>query len=78
MSADFTESVVEEAALAGLQSDGSQTIHGPDIAPDLPAGERANCGEVMFAHRWRRARPPKLVAEALRARDPDRIAGRVV
>ena len=35
----FTESTVEEAALAWLESIGWQVAHGPDIAPDMPAAE---------------------------------------
>lgn len=30
----FTESVVEQAALAWLENAGWQVVHGPDIAPD--------------------------------------------
>src|SRR2546428_8141507 len=40
----FTESVVEEAALAWLESAGWQIAHGPDIAPDMPAAERRGDG----------------------------------
>jgi type I restriction enzyme R subunit len=36
----FTESTVEEAALAWLESTGWRVAHGPDIAPDVPAAER--------------------------------------
>lgn len=49
----FTESVVEEAALAWLEAVGWQVAHGPDIAlPCLPGGrgmaatERRDDGEV--------------------------------
>ena len=45
----FTESVVEQAALAWLEAIGWRVAHGPDIAPlpdrqagDMPAAERAN------------------------------------
>jgi type I restriction enzyme R subunit len=41
---DFTESTVEEAALAWLESAGWQVAHGPDIAPDTSAVERADYG----------------------------------
>ena len=37
----FTESVVEQAALAWLESAGWRIAHGPDIAPDMPAAELA-------------------------------------
>ena len=63
-----TESVVEQAALAWLESIGWQVAHGPDIAPDMPAAERADYGEVVLAQRLRDALArlnPALSAEAL-------------
>jgi len=42
MSGAFTESVVEEAALAWLESTGWPIADGPDIAPDKPAAERSD------------------------------------
>jgi type I restriction enzyme R subunit len=50
-----TESVVEEAALAWLEAAGWQVAHGPDIAPDMPAAERTDFGEVVLAQRLRDA-----------------------
>ena len=41
-----TESVVEEAAPAGLESTGWRIVSGPDIAPDMPAAVRTNCDNV--------------------------------
>jgi len=64
----FTESTVEEAALAWLESIGWHIAHGPDIAPDMPAAERADYGEVVLAQRLRDALArlnPTLPAEAL-------------
>jgi type I restriction enzyme R subunit len=64
----FTESVVEEAALAWLESTGWRIAHGPDIAPDMPAAERHDYGEVVLAQRLRDALArlnPDLPAEAL-------------
>ncbi|MDI3259364.1 MAG: type I restriction endonuclease subunit R [Sinobacteraceae bacterium] len=64
----FTESVVEEAALAWLEATGWQVAHGPDIAPDMPAAERRDYGEVVLARRLRDALGrlnPQLPAEAL-------------
>ncbi|HXH81851.1 MAG TPA: type I restriction endonuclease subunit R [Candidatus Tectomicrobia bacterium] len=64
----FTESVVEDAALAWLEGIGWRIVHGPDIAPDMPAAERAHYGDVVLAHRLRGALArlnPKLPAEAL-------------
>ena len=63
-----TESVVEQAALAWLESSGWQVAHGPDIAPDMPATERTDYGEVVLAQRLRNALArlnPKLPSEAL-------------
>ena len=51
----FAESVVEDAALAWLEAVGWQVAHGPDIAPDMPAAERADYGEVVLAKRLRDA-----------------------
>jgi len=51
----FTESVVEKAALAWLESIGWRITHGPDIAPDMPAAERRDYGEVVLAQRLRDA-----------------------
>lgn len=45
----FTESDVEEAALAWLESIGWRVAHGPDIAPDMPAAERADSGEAVLS-----------------------------
>jgi type I restriction enzyme R subunit len=64
----FTESVVEEAALAWLESIGWQVAHGPDIAPGMPAAERTDYGEVVLAQRLRDALVrlnPELPADAL-------------
>jgi type I restriction enzyme R subunit len=40
VSASFTESVVEEAALEWLRAIGWQIAHGPDIASDLLAANQ--------------------------------------
>jgi type I restriction enzyme R subunit len=64
----FTESVVEEAALAWLEAVGWRIAHGPDIAPDMPAAERRDYSEVVLAQRLRDALArlnPALPAEAL-------------
>lgn len=41
----FTESVVEEAALAWLEALGYAVLHGPDIAVGEPAAERSDPNE---------------------------------
>ena len=64
----FTESTVESAALAWLESAGWQVAYGPDIAPGMPAAERADYGEVVLPQRLRDALArlnPGLPAEAL-------------
>ena len=64
----FSESVVEQAALAWLAAIGWQVAHGPEIAPDLPAAERRDYGEVVLSQRLRDALArlnPALPAEAL-------------
>jgi len=63
-----TETIVEQAALAWLENTGWQVAHGPDIAPDMPAAERTDYGEVVLARRLRDALArlnPTLPAEAL-------------
>ena len=64
----ITESVVEEAALDWLESLGWSIAHGPDIAPDSLAAERADYGQVVLERRLRDALAqlnPTLPAEAL-------------
>jgi type I restriction enzyme R subunit len=51
----FTESVVEQAALAWLEAGGWRIAHGLDVAPDTPAAERSDYGEVVLAQRLRDA-----------------------
>jgi len=46
MTRAFTESVVEQAALAWLESSGWQVGHDPDNAPETPGTERARYAEV--------------------------------
>ena len=64
----LTESTVEQAALAWLESHGWSIAHGPDIAPGVPGAERNNYGEVLLARRLRDALArlnPELPAAAL-------------
>ncbi len=64
----FTESAVESAALAWLESLGWEVKHGPEIAPGELFAERTNYGEVVLADRLRQALErlnPDLPAEAL-------------
>ena len=64
----FTESTVEQAALAWLEGLGWQVAHGPDIGPGTPGEERADYGQVVLERRLRDALGrlnPELPAEAL-------------
>ena len=68
MSSAFTESIVEDVALAWLEAIGWLVANGPDVAPDMPAAERADYGEVGLVQRLRDALArlnPALPAEAL-------------
>lgn len=63
-----TESVVEQAALAWLESIGWQVVNGAEIAPGEPDAERDNYGQVALERRLRDAlarNNPKLPSEAL-------------
>ncbi len=51
----FTESVVEQAALAWLESLGYTVKHGPDIAPGELDAERTDYGDVVLEDRLRQA-----------------------
>ena len=50
-----TESTVEDAALAWLESLGWSIAHGPDIAPDTPGAERTDYGQMVLEQRLRDA-----------------------
>jgi len=69
----FTESVVEDAALAWLDSLGWTVKHGPDVAPGELAAERSDYGQVVLAERVRQALarlnpalPPEALEDAFR------------
>jgi type I restriction enzyme R subunit len=66
MTHHFTESIVEEAALAWLDGLGYSILYGPTIAPGEAAAERADYGQVILADRLR---------QALRRLNPHRAAG---
>ncbi|MEX2554097.1 MAG: type I restriction endonuclease subunit R [Actinomycetota bacterium] len=66
--ADLTESVVEQAALAWLESLGYAIMAGPSIAPGEPQAERTSYEQVVLEGRLRNALAtlnPDLPAEAL-------------
>lgn len=51
MSERFTESVVRSAALTGLTTVGWHIVHGPDIAPAMPAAECGGYGQQVVGVR---------------------------
>ena len=66
----FTESIVEDAALAWLETLGYAVLHGPELAVGMPGAERTdpNYRDVILEGRLRRALArlnPDLPAEAL-------------
>jgi len=64
----LTESTLEETALAWLRNLGYSIVYGNNIAPDEPAAERENYGEVVLAGRLKDALKrinPKVPSEAL-------------
>ncbi|MEP7136268.1 MAG: type I restriction endonuclease subunit R [Chloroflexota bacterium] len=64
----FTESTIEETALAWLKDLGYTIVYGGDIAPEEPAAERENYGEVILSGRVKEALRrinPKVPPEAL-------------
>jgi len=64
----FTESTIEQAALAWLESVGWRVRHGPEIAPGEPGAERGDYGQVVLERRLRDGLGrlnPHLPAEAL-------------
>ncbi|MBN2140970.1 MAG: type I restriction endonuclease subunit R [Desulfovibrionaceae bacterium] len=68
MSSTITESTIEQAAFAWLESLGWQIKRGPDIAPGEPVAERTDYAQVILSDRLRLALAslnPTLPAEAL-------------
>ncbi|MEX0804040.1 MAG: type I restriction endonuclease [Candidatus Binatia bacterium] len=65
---EFTESIVEEEALAWLESLGYTVKHGPEIAPGELFVERDDYGQVILTTRLREGLVrlnPTLPAEAI-------------
>jgi len=68
MSTDFTESIVEEAALSWFEELGYTVLHGIDIAPGEPNAERSSYSDVILSDRLRAALVkvnPRIPASAL-------------
>ncbi len=55
MSAGCSESIIEQAAMAWLESLGYLILSGPEIAPGEAAAERDNYGQVVLERRLRQA-----------------------
>ena len=53
MSNQFTESVVEDAALEWFGELGYSILHGPEMAPGEPASERESYEQVILEGRLR-------------------------
>ena len=73
MTATFTESVIEQAALGWLEGVGWQVRHGAEIAPGEPGAERGDYRQVILEQRLRDAlgewapktpAPPQVLADA--------------
>ena len=72
---NFTESVVEEAALEWLEGLGYTVLHGPEIAAGEPGAERTDpgYGDVILENRLRKSLerlnpglPPEAIQDAYR------------
>src|SRR5205807_1320795 len=72
---NFTESVIEEAALEWLEGLGYSVLHGPEIAAGEPAAERSDPGyhDIVLQSRLKKALkrlnpglPPEAIEDAYR------------
>ena len=57
---NFTESVVEQAALAWFEALGYTILSGPEIAPGEQAAERDDYGQIVLARRLRPVRAGRI------------------
>ena len=73
----FTESVIEQAALAWLESLGYGVKHGPDIAPGEVAAGRTDYGHVILKQRLLYALLLHFISGDLRVRDTERLFGAI-
>ena len=81
MTTAFTESVVEDAALAWMEGLGYAVLHGPDISPGgdtltlaLSQRERAQYSDVVLERRLRETVQP-LVPVDLRFENAEKFVG---
>lgn len=77
MNAAFTESVVEQAALAWLESLDYRIKHGPEIAHGEMAAERTNYGHVILKQRLQYPLLLQFISGDLRVRDTERLFGAI-
>ncbi len=74
----FSESVIEQAALAWLESVCWSVRHGAEIAPGELAVKRSDDGQVVLEQWLRDALLQNLLSGELRATDAERFIGRAV
>lgn len=68
----FSESIVEDAPLARLESLGWRVMHGLEITPGEPGAERSDYGQVVLEQRLRAVLLPKPISGELRMKDAER------
>jgi type I restriction enzyme R subunit len=77
MSSGYTESVVEQAVLAWIESAGWRVRNGTGIAPGEPAARRDAYGQVVMARRLRESLLP-LACSDQRRMAAARLTGRTL
>ena len=73
-----TQSVVEQAALAGLESVGWSVRHDAETAPGGLAAERSDYGQIVLEHWLHNTLLPKLISGELRVQGAERFVEEVV
>lgn len=73
----FSETVVEQAVVAWLESPDWSVMNGADIAPGESAAERDDYGQVVLVQRLRNSLLP-VVSNDLRFKDAEKFLGRTV
>ncbi len=74
MNSTFTESVVEQAALAWIESVGWSDRHGAEMAVSESVAGPSDYSAVLLAQLLRDTLLPKLISGELRVKDAERIA----
>ena len=69
----LNEADIEQIALDWFAECGYACVHGPDIAPDMPASERASYQEVLLVDRLRAALKPTMSLDNLDSIYSDKI-----